>query len=119
MSWGDIFGGGIVDSITKLGSEWIETNQEKAEAQAVMIKALDPNGKLRRDITQFACVAYAFYLVSMVFLSLMVAFGVGDSEGAEIAANMMQDLFAPITSAWSLIVGASFGVNGMNSYRGK
>lgn len=119
MSWTDIFGGGVVKSIENLASEFIETDMESAEAKALMIKTVDPNGKLRRDITQFTCVAYGFYLVMTVLLSLMVAFGIGDSEGAEIAANMMQGLFAPITTAWSLIVGASFGVNGVNSFKGR
>ena len=47
--------GGITKSIENIATEWIETDQEKAEAQAVMIKALDPNGKMRRDLSKFAC----------------------------------------------------------------
>jgi len=113
-----LMGGGLVGSIERLGSEWIETNQEKAEAQALMVKTLDPNGRMRRDLSKFACIAYGFYLITMVFLSFMVAFGVGDSAGAEQAAGMMFDLFMPITTAWSAIVAASFGVNGMNSFKG-
>ena len=114
-----LLGGGIVGSLERVATEFIETNQEKAEAQAVMIKAIDPNGKMRRDLSKFACLAYAFYLVSMVILSFMVAFGVGDTAGAETAANMIQSLFLPITAAWSAIVSASFGVNGMNSFKGR
>ena len=113
-----LLGGGLVGSIERVASEYIETNQEKAEAQALMIKTLDPNGKMRRDLSKFACLAYAFYLVAMVILSFMVAFAIGDAAGAETAANMMQDLFLPITTAWGGIVGASFGVNGVNSYKG-
>ena len=114
-----LLSGGLVGSIEKLGSEWIETNMEKAEAEALMIKTLDPNGKMRRDLSRFACVAYGFYLLCMVILSFMVAFGWGDTAGAESAANMMQDLFLPITGAWSGIVAASFGVNGVNSFKGR
>lgn len=55
----------------------------------------------------------------MVTLSFMVAFNVGDTAGAETAAGMMQDLFLPITTAWGGIVGASFGVNGVNSFKGR
>ncbi len=113
-----LIGGGIVGSVEKIATEFIETNKEKAEAQALMIKTLDPNGKMRRDLSAFACMAYGFYLVAMVILSFMVAFDVGDAVGAETAASMMQDLFTPITMAWGSIVGASFGVNGMNSYKG-
>jgi len=111
-------GGDIVGAVERLGSEWIETNQEKAEAQALMVKTLDPNGKMRRDLSRFACLAYAFYLLAMVILSFMVAFTIGDADGAVTAATMMQDLFLPITAAWSAIVGASFGVNGVNSFKG-
>ncbi len=114
-----LLSGGVVGSIEKLASEWIETDMETAEAKAVMVKAIDPNGKMRRDLSRFACLAYAFYLVAMVGLSFMVAFGIGDAAGATEAAGMMQDLFLPITGAWTAIVSASFGVNGVNSFKGR
>jgi len=114
-----LLSGGLVGSIENIASEWIETDMESAEAKALMIKTLDPNGKMRRDLSRFACKAYGFYLIAMVSLSFMVAFAVGDAVGAETAANMMQDLFLPITTAWSAIVAASFGVNGMNSFKGR
>ena len=119
MAWTDIFGGGIVKSIENIASEFIETDLESAEAKALMIKTLDPNGKMRRDLSRFACQAYGFYLVAMVLLSFMVAFGVGDAEGAGTAAKLMQDLFLPITASWSAIVAASFGVNGVNSFKNR
>lgn len=113
-----LFSGGIVKSLENVASEWIETDLEKAEAQTLMLKTLDPNGKMRRDLSRFSCQAYAFYLVAMVLLSFMVAFGVGDADGAGTAATLMQDLFLPITGAWTAIVSASFGVNGVNSFKG-
>jgi hypothetical protein len=126
MAWYDIFGGGIAKSVENIASEWIETDIEEAkagmidaESKALMIKTLDPNGKMRRDLSKFACMAYAFYLVAMVVLSFMVAFKVGDADGAIAAAGMMQDLFLPITTAWGGIVGASFGVNATNSMKGR
>lgn len=114
-----LLGGGVVGSIERLASEWIETDMESAEAKAVMIKAIDPNGKMRRDLSKFSCLAYGFYLVAMVLLSFMVAFSIGDADGAVTAAGLMQDLFLPITAAWSAIVAASFGVNGINSFKGR
>lgn len=114
-----LLSGGLVGSIERVASEWIETDMESAEAKAVMVKAIDPNGKMRRDLSRFACLAYAFYLVAMVGLSFMVAFTIGDAAGAITAATLMQDLFLPITTAWSAIVGASFGVNGVNSFKGR
>lgn len=119
MSWlTSLFSGGLVKSIENVASEWIETDVESAEAKALMVKTLDPNGKMRRDLSRFACRAYGFYLVAMVGLAFMVAFDIGDSEGAVKAAAMMKELFFPITTAWGAIVGASFGVNGVNSYKG-
>ena len=120
MGWLDmITGGGVVKSLENLASEFIETDMESAEAKALMVKTLDPNGKMRRDLSRFACKAYGFYLIAMVLLSFMVAFGIGDAAGATEAAKMMQDLFLPITAAWSAIVGASFGVNATNSIKGR
>ena len=113
----ELFTGGLVKSIENVATEWIQTDLETAEAKAVMVKALDPNGKLRRVVTQFTCIGYGFYLVNMVVLSYMVAFGIGDSAGAESAASMMVDLFLPITTAFGTIVTASFGVNGVNSFK--
>lgn len=114
-----LLGGGIIKSLENVATEWIQTDMETAEAKAVMVKAIDPNGKMRRDLSRFACQAYAFYLIAMVILSFMVAFNVGDSGGAVTAAGMMQDLFLPITGAWTAIVSASFGVNGVNSFKGR
>ena len=114
-----LFSGGLVSSVEKIASEFIETDLESAEAKALMIKTLDPNGKMRRDLSRFACRAYGFYLVAMVAMSFMVAFNIGDATGATVAAGMMQDLFLPITGAWTGIVGASFGVNVTNSVKGK
>ena len=120
MSWiSSLFGGGIVGSVEKLASEFIETEMESAEAKALMIKTLDPNGLMRRDLSRFACWAYGFYLVAMVGLSFMVAFGIGDGVGAGKAAQMMTGLFLPITTSWAAIVSASFGVSATNSFKGR
>ena len=114
-----LLSGGLVGSMEKVASEFIQTDMESAKAKALMIKTLDPNGKMRRDLSRFACWAYGFYLVAMVVLSFMVAFGWGDVDGASEAATMMQDLFLPITAAWSAVVAASFGVNATNSIKGR
>ena len=112
-----VLGGGLVSSVEKLASEFIETDMESAEAKALMIKTLDPNGLMRRDLSRFACWAYGFYLVAMVGLSFMVAFGIGDITGASEAAQMMTGLFLPITTSWAAIVSASFGVNAANAIK--
>ena len=114
-----LFGGGIVSSVERIASEFIETDMESAEAQALMIKTLDPNGRMRRDLSRFACRAYGFYLVAMVTLGFMLAFNVGDTVGAKDAMTMMVDLFLPITTSWGLIVSASFGVNAANAVKGR
>lgn len=105
--------GSVTKSIENIASEWIETDLESAEAKVLKIKALDPNGKMRRDLSRFACVAYGFYLFNMVVLGYLAAFG-GNTE-ANDAMVTLSGLFLPITGAWTTIVGASFGVNYQNT----
>ena len=114
-----LFSSGIVGSVERIASEAIETDKETAEAKALFVKVLDPNGKMRRDLSRFACAAYGFYLVATTILIFMHSFGVGDPTQSKAAIDAMTDLFLPITSAWGAIVTASFGVNGVNSYKGE
>ena len=114
-----LLGGGIVSSVEKLASEFIETDMESAEAKALMIKTLDPNGLMRRDLSRFACRAYGFYLVAMVGLGFMVAFDLGNTIGAKEAIETLSGLFLPITTSWAAIVSASFGVNAANAIKNK
>ena len=114
-----LFSGGTVQAVERIASEYIETAGEKAEAQALMVKTLDPNGLMRRQLSRFASIAYGYYLVVLSILTIMVAFGLGDSQGAEQAASMFQTLFTPITTSWAGIVAASFGVNGVNAFKGR
>lgn len=114
-----IFTGGLTNSIEKIALELIDTDKESAEAKTMLVKTLDPNGRMRRDLSRFASKAYGFYLVCTTILLFMVAFQIGDVEGAKIAATMMTELFLPITTSWAAIVSASFGVNMTNSIKGK
>jgi len=114
-----VFGSGVIGSVERIASEVIETEKESAEAKALFIKTLDPNGVMRRELSHFACTAYGFYLIAMTALNTMYFFGLGDAEAAKEASIAMTDLFLPITTAWGGIVGASFGVNATNSIRNK
>ena len=114
---GRLFSSGIVGSVERIASEAIETDKETAEAKALFVKVLDPNGKMRRDLSRFASRAYGFYLVAAVLLVVMHFFGLGDPTASKEALVAIKDLFLPITTAWGGIVGASFGVNGVNSYK--
>jgi hypothetical protein len=107
--------GGIVNSVEKIALEYIETDKETAEAKSLLVKTLDPNGKMRRDLSRFACRAYGFYLVMTTFLILAHAYGIGDGESSKEAIDAMTSLFLPITASWGTIVTASFGVNATNS----
>ncbi|MDC1406056.1 hypothetical protein N8314_00715 [Akkermansiaceae bacterium] len=111
--------GGIGNNIENIAKEWIQTDKETAEAKAVMIKALDPNGKMRRDLSRFACRAYGFYLMAMVLMGFMHIFGLGDPDAAKEAMGFLSELFMPITASWGAIVTASFGVNYSNVKAGK
>jgi hypothetical protein len=112
-----LFGSGIVGSIERIASEAIETDKESAEAKALFIKTLDPNGQMRRDLSRFACLSYGFYLVSTTILIMFHSFGVGDTEQSKTAIEAMTGLFMPITTAWGTIVTASFGVNATNTIK--
>lgn len=114
-----LFGGGIVKSIENIALEAIQTDTEKAEASTIMLKALDPNGAMRRQISQTVSTMYVMYIFIMMILLLCQSFQLGNVEGVEKAIANLVDLFVPITTSFTAIVGASFGVNGMNSYKGK
>jgi len=117
MGFMSLFSSDVVGSIERIASEAIETDMETAEAKSLFVKVLDPNGKMRRNLSTFASRAYGFYLVAAVLLIIMHFFGLGDPTASKEALTAIGDLFLPITTAWGSIVGASFGVNGMNSYK--
>lgn len=121
-----VLGSGVMKSVENIALEAIQTDTEKAEAQTLLFKTLDPNGIMRRELSRFASVAYGYYLLVTSILVMVTAFGdpvVVDGESlrtqAEVAARLMTELFLPITGAWTAIVSASFGVNAMNVAKGK
>ena len=121
MSWlTSLFsGGGIVKSIENIASEWITTDMESAEAKVVMIKALDPNGKMRRDLSKRVTTLYTLYIVVALVLLICESFGLGDAEQIAMATTKVTGLFVPITGMFTMIIGASFGVNYNNINKSK
>lgn len=118
MKWlADLFGGGVISSVERIASELIETDKESAEAKALMIKTLDPNGLMRRDISSKISSMYVVYIFLVMVLVLMQSFGVGDVGGVKTAISSLTELFVPITTMFTAIVGASFGVNGLNTVK--
>jgi hypothetical protein len=113
-----IFSSGALTTVEKIASELIETDKETAEAKALFIKTLDPNGIMRRQLSIFASRAYGFYLFTTVVLIFMHSFALGDPTQSKEAIAAMTDLFLPITTAWGTIVTASFGVNATNTIKG-
>ena len=114
-----IFTGGAIKSIENIASEWIETDMESAEAKVLMVKTLDPNGKMRRDLSTRVTDLYTLYILVTVSLLILESFGIGDQLGIAIATGKVTDLFAPITTLFGVIVSASFGVNYVNTKSGK
>jgi hypothetical protein len=110
-------GGDMVGAIERIASEAITTDMESAEAKALWIKTLDPNGLMRRQLSQFACQAYGGYLIIMSSLALIHSV-VGSPATLE-AMSAITALFLPITTAWGTIVTASFGVNATNSIKNR
>ena len=117
-----MFGFGINEvakSVESIAKEWIETDKDKAEAGALMVKTLDPNGLMRRDISQKVSIAYMTYLGIGAILIVLQAFNIGDAVQVKLAFDNLTEHFLPITGMFSAIVGASFGVNGLNTNKGK
>lgn len=117
--------GGTMQTVENIATEWIETDLEKAEAKTVMIKALDPNGAMRRELSRDVTQLYKIYVVSvlvLLFLEFIVnLIGLNTElvlDGAMVAISAttgkVTDLFVPITSLFGVIVTASFGVNYAN-----
>lgn len=117
--------GGTMQTVENIATEWIETDLEKAEAKTVMIKALDPNGAMRRQLSRDVTQLYKIYVVSvlvLLFLEFIVnLIGLNTElvlDGAMVAISAttgkVTDLFVPITSLFGVIVTASFGVNYAN-----
>jgi hypothetical protein len=126
----DALSGGITKSLENIALEFIETDKESAEAQALIAKVLDPNGKMRRDQSNNVGGMYKFYLISasvMIFMELIYSMYMGDKlrEADYVllaisnATSTIKDLFVPITALYGSITAASFGVNSINSFKGK
>ena len=123
--WENIFGGGgVVKSIENIASEWITTDMESAEAKVVMVKALDPNGKMRRDLSKRVTSLYTLYIsVALVLLAIEFLCAFFNLEvnvdALAIASGKLVSLFLPITTLFGSIVSVSFGVNWANTKAGK
>ena len=114
-----IFTGGAIKSIENIASEWIETDLESAEAKVLMVKTLDPNGKMRRDLSNRVTALYTLYIVTALTLLIFESFGLGDATQITAATTKVTELFFPITTLFGVIVSASFGVNYANTKHGK
>jgi len=119
MAWYDIFGGSIAKSIENIATEFIETDMESAEAKALMVKTLDPNGLMRKQISKDVTLMYKIYLFTSLTLLIFQFFGIGNIEQIKDVTSKLIELFLPITGMFSMIVGASFGVNAINTMKGK
>ena len=119
---GSLFTGGAVKSIENIASEWIETDLEKAEAKTLMLKTLDPNGLMRRNLSDRIITLYTIYILTMLVMLIAESFGLGPMNGDQLAVSLatekIVELFLPITGMVSVIVSASFGVNYQNSKQG-
>ena len=107
-------GSGAVKSIENIASEWITTDMESAEAKVLMVKVLDPNGLMRRDLSNRVATLYSIYLITALILLTLEFFGFGNSLAIEEVTTKLTDLFLPISTLFGLIVSASFGVNYAN-----
>lgn len=114
-----VFGGSTIKSIENIASEWIETDLESAQAKVLMVKTLDPNGKMRRDLSNRVTDLYSLYIVTALILFICEGFGLGDIKQIAVATTKVTELFFPITTLFGVIVSASFGVNYANTKQDK
>lgn len=118
-----VFTGGFFSTVENIATEMIETEKESAEAKTLMLKVLDPNGIMRRELSRKVSFYYGVYLFTMLALLVCEFFGfVPSGQSAENVAAVtakLGELFAPITTAFGMIIGASFGVNYYNVKKGK
>jgi len=112
-------GSGAVKSIENIASEWIETDLESAEAKVLMVKTLDPNGLMRRDLSNRITTLYTIYLMTALSLLTLEFFGYGSAYDIAEVTTKLTGLFLPISTLFGLIVSASFGVNYKNAQEGK
>jgi hypothetical protein len=108
---------GAIDAVGEIGKELIDTPLEKAEASALKLKVLDPNGRMRRELSRAVTRMYAVYIMLTMILVLAQAFELGDATQLNNAVTSMKDLFMPITGLFGAIVTASFGVNASNNWK--
>lgn len=108
----------VIDKVGEVALEWIDTDMESAEAKSLFVKTLDPNGKMRKQISKDVTQMYKVYIFLTMVLVLCQSFGVGDAANIKIAVENLTGLFLPITGMFSSIVLASFGVNTMNAHKG-
>lgn len=117
--WSSLFGSGIVKSLETVATELIETDKDSAEAKAILYKSIDPNGRMRLDISRKVSNMYITYVLLTLVLVLCQSFDIGSQEQISKAIDSLIELFTPITTLFCIIVSASFGVNGINSFKGK
>lgn len=114
-----LFTGGAIKSIENIASEWIETDMESAEAKVLMVKTLDPNGLMRRELSRRVTGLYTLYIVVTLTLLIAESFGIGPVIDGVLAVSTatakVTSLFTPITTLFGVIVSASFGVNYANT----
>lgn len=110
--------GGVVDTIGDVAKEWIQTDMESAEAKSIFVKTLDPNGKMRKQISKDVTLMYKVYLFTSLVLLIAQFFGLGEVGNIKDVTSKLVELFLPITGMFSAIVGASFGVNAYNIKQG-
>ena len=113
------FTGGGFKTVENIALEWIETGKETAEAAAIMVKTLDPNGLMRRQLSKDVTQLYKIYIVTTLILLICEAFGLGDPVAIASATTKVTALFVPITTLFGVIVSASFGVNYANTKQDK
>ena len=109
---------GVARSVEKVATEYIKAPEGALFAKSQLLKVIDPNGRMRREIALTVKKLYALYILTILILVFAQAYGYGNSENIGAAITSVTDLFVPITTMFSAIISASFGVNAFNVHKG-
>ena len=107
----------VTEPVVNLVGDLIETDEEKAHARSLYLKSIDPNGRMRREISRSILRLYSVYI--LLTLGLIISQSIFGTDKIVMAIESLKELFMPITGFAGTIISASFGVNAGNVFKGK
>ncbi|NPA69343.1 MAG: hypothetical protein GXO26_00905 [Crenarchaeota archaeon] len=114
---GSLFSGGKDSTLSTIATEMIDTVKEEAEAKSMVLKAIDPNGQMRLEISRKVTNMYIFFVFIMLVIITSSALHIGDTIITEEFVHAINTLFETISYAFIAIITASFSVHWSNNLK--